>query len=257
MTKCLDLSTQLTAPNVAASALLLDVDGTLLDLATHPELVHVPTSLRESLERAFTLTSGAIALVSGRSIDDLDSLFAPLVLPAAGVHGAEIRDASGRLFLAQPVVARLDDARRILLEHVKEWPGCFVEDKRYALAVHYRNAPEHAGRIGAVVRSLAIDLGTDFTALPGKFVYEVKSSQFTKSTAIATLLEHATFRGKQPIFLGDDVTDESGFALVNERGGVSVRIGSSVETVAQYVVSDAQSVRGWLKHLTNPETAIS
>lgn len=257
MTKCFDLSSQLTASDIARSALLLDVDGTLIDLAAHPDLVKVPPSLRASLERAFTLTKGAVALVSGRSIKDLDALFAPLVLPAAGVHGAEIRDASGRLFLADDVVMGLDGARRMLLEHVNEWPGCFVEDKRYALAVHYRNAPEFAESIAAVVFSLAAELGADFTALPGKFVFEVKSARFTKSTAIATLLEHGSFQGRRPIFLGDDITDESGFAVVNARGGVSVRIGSSTDTAAQHIVPDAQRVRDWLEQLTSAEAAIS
>lgn len=256
MTQCLDTPRELPRSAIESSALFFDVDGTLLEIAPRPDAVHVPDELRSIIERIAPMVDGAIALVSGRALADLDALFAPLRLPAVGVHGAEVRTASGVEHRADSFVPLLDPARVELRARLNGWPGCLLEDKRYALTVHYREAPQFAEPIAQAVRDAARAIvDAPFTVLPGKCVFELKPVALTKASGIAALLAVPPFTGRRPIFVGDDVTDESGFEYVNALGGVSVRIGPG-DTLAQYRIATVQELRSWLAMLArNSETS--
>lgn len=246
MTECLDTPRELTRSAIESSALFFDVDGTLLEIAPRPDAVHVPPELIATIHRISPFVDGAIALVSGRALADLDALFAPLELAAVGVHGAEIRTARGVEHRADALVGLLNDARSVLRQRLASWPGCLLEDKRYALTVHYRDAPRFGAEIERTLRDAAASIGESrFTVLPGKCVYELKPLSLTKASGLAALLEVPPFAGRRPIFLGDDVTDESGFEYVNARGGLSIRIGPG-PTQAQYRIATVQDVRAWL-----------
>jgi trehalose 6-phosphate phosphatase len=202
----------------AAIALLLDVDGTLIDIAPSPFEVHVSDELRDSLKRLYELTGGALALVSGRPIADLDQLFAPLKLPAIGGHGAEMRVAAGE------AGTRIKDLPQDLRQHLAEAAtpnsGVVVEDKGYSVALHYRKAPQDEERLRELVAAnRAAFPGEAMEVLPGKAMLEVKRPGINKGDAVRKLMAHAPFAGRMPVFIGDDVTDESVFAALPAMGG--------------------------------------
>jgi trehalose 6-phosphate phosphatase len=208
-------------------ALFLDVDGTLLDLAERPQDVMVPAGLVESVAGARDRIGGALALVSGRPIADLDRLFAPLRLSAAGVHGAELRlDPDSEPALA-PGIAPLPSALRTAVNDVlSDFPGTFVEDKRFSLAVHYRQAPDVGGPLRARLADLVEPFRkTGIAMLDAHCAFELKSSRFDKGKAVAAFLSTPPFRDRTPIFIGDDDTDEPGFAAVAARGGCAYSVG--------------------------------
>jgi trehalose 6-phosphate phosphatase len=199
-------------------ALLLDVDGTIVDIGPSPGEVQVSDTLLRSLERLHELSGGAIALVSGRRIADLDRLFSPLMLPAIGGHGAEMRVNDGEVFYwAKPLPA---DLRRSLAAAADVGPGIVVEDKDYSLALHYRKAPAYAEQlrhhIGAARKAFSAE-ATEL--LLGKAMFEVKRPGISKGASIRKLMAHAPFCGRTPVFIGDDITDESVFAVLPEIGG--------------------------------------
>jgi trehalose 6-phosphate phosphatase len=199
-------------------ALLLDVDGTIIDIGPSPTEVQVSDALLESLKRLFGLTGGAVALVSGRPIADLDRLFAPLRLPAIGAHGAEIRVDENKLFYwAKPLP---EDLRQRLADAARIGPGIVVEDKGYSLALHYRKAPQQAERLRRhVAASRAAFPGEPTELLLGKAMFEVKRPGVNKGDSICKLMAHSPFNGRVPVFIGDDVTDESVFKVLPEIGG--------------------------------------
>lgn len=199
-------------------ALLLDVDGTIIDIGPSPTEVQVSGALVDSLRRLFGLTGGAVALVSGRPIVDLDRLFAPLRLPVIGGHGAEMRLRDNEmLYWAKPLPAEL---RRQLADVTALGPEVVVEDKDYSVALHYRKAPQEAERLRRHVASKRKTFAAEPTELLlGKAVIEVKRPGINKGESIRKLLEHAPFKGRVPVFIGDDVTDESVFELLPEIGG--------------------------------------
>lgn len=226
-------------------AMFLDVDGTLLDIADAPDLVHVDKRLLRllgSLERA---NRGAVAIVSGRSIADLDQLFSPLVLPAAGLHGAERRDALGRLH-RRPVDPRLRQAERELARWSLSRPGTLVEDKGAAVALHYRLAPGEEKASHALIRAIAAGLGDDYVVQTGKQVVEIKPAGVSKATAIREFMSEAPFVGRRPVFVGDDVTDEDGFRAVRDLGGVAVGVGEREFSHASCRLADVRAVEAWL-----------
>jgi trehalose 6-phosphate phosphatase len=209
----------------APLALFLDVDGTLLDLAGRPDDVVTPAGLVTTLARTECKLAGALALISGRSIDDVDRLFAPLRLKASGVHGAEIRlDANAPTTptaaadLPQSLLAALRRA-------VEPFPGVFVEDKRFSFTVHYRLAPSAERPLRNIVKQLVDSIPIAVDIMDAHYAIEIKSPCFDKGGAIAAFLSTSTFRGRTPIFIGDDTTDESGFALVSARGGFAYSVG--------------------------------
>ena len=205
-----------------AWGLFLDVDGTLLDFALRPQDVALSAGLvdvLESLHRRIPL-----AFISGRRIADLDRLFAPLLLLAAGQHGAERRPLGGQT-VCQPV-SRIDleRARDILMRWAELHPGTIVEDKGLTLALHYRQAPALAAAAAEAVRNAARSLHSIYEIVAGNMVWEVRAAACNKGRAIEAFMEEAPFSGRIPVFIGDDVADEAGFALVNRRGGHSFKV---------------------------------
>jgi len=230
-----------------SDAVFLDVDGTLLQIARHPDAVRVPADLLAALGRAQVRFGGALALVSGRTIENLDALFAPLRLPCAGVHGLERRGADASIH-RDDAAAALAPLRAPLEDFVARHDGLLLEDKGQSLALHFRNAPDCAGRAEDLLGRLVAGAGSALELKPGKMVLEVTPGHADKGTAIAAFMQEPPFAGRRPVFIGDDVTDEDGFAVVNRLDGVSVRVGGpGVPTAALYRLPDEAAVLGCLR----------
>ena len=229
-------------------ALFLDVDGTLLHIADTPDAVTIDRATVDLLARAHRATGGATALITGRRIADVDRLFAPLALPVAGQHGFERRDAAGALHRHAQPLPQLSEVRARLEAFAAGHPGVLIEDKALTLAAHYRLAPAAGSTLGALVERLAADSGGALAIQRGKMVFELRPAGKDKGTAIAEFLDEAPFRGRTPVFLGDDLTDEYGFSIVNGRGGVSVKVGDE-PTEATARLPDVDAVRAWLERL--------
>jgi trehalose 6-phosphate phosphatase len=227
-------------------ALFLDVDGTLLRIAATPAAVSVPEGAVNVLASLSTRLSGALALVSGRRIADLDVLFAPLRLPAAGAHGAERRDAAGRLHV-QRYSAALAPARQLLAAWAASHQGALLEDKGVALALHYRRAPALESQARQAVASAAAAAGPMFHVQDGKKVLEIKADAVGKGLAIEQFMAEPPFSGRLPVFLGDDLTDEDGFEVVNRLGGHSIAVGVSRATRARWHLDSEAQVLHWLE----------
>lgn len=211
-------------------ALFLDFDGTLVELAERPELVTVAASLPVTLGRLQLLLHGKLALVSGRPIAQIDALLAPLVLPVAGVHGLERRGLDGQLLRAGiPDLAVALAAANTLAAH---YPQLWVELKYGALALHYRQAPE-LGPLCLATMLAAVQACPGSVLLPGKMVVEIKPAAVDKGTAIAAFLAEAPFAGQRAVFVGDDLTDEAGFAMAQLGGGAGIKVGPG-PTIARY-----------------------
>jgi trehalose 6-phosphate phosphatase len=230
-----------------AWCLFLDVDGTLLELADHPGAVFVDPELRQLIENLRAASNGAIALVSGRTIADLDRLFGDLKPPLAGLHGCERRDAAGVLHIAPVAVEQLADVRAGLARLVTRHPGLMVEDKGAGLALHFLQAPQLERELRAEVALLAAPLVPHFTLLDGHAVIEVKPAAHTKDTAVTEFMEEAPFRGRQPIFIGDDQTDYGGFAAVRRFDGLAIAVGPRVKS--EWWLPGPAAVRQWLGQL--------
>lgn len=237
-------------PDLSAIALFLDVDGTLLEIAARPQAVSVPAELRELLRRLSLATGGALALVSGRAIADLDALFDPLTLPSAGLHGFEHRGARGVCRRrAAPSTAALELARRAMHQLARQHGGLLVEDKRFALALHYRGAPQLEDTVLAAMQEVAARVRDELELQRGKRVVELRPAGATKAQAVAAYLEEAPFAGRMPVFIGDDLTDEPAFELVNRSGGLSVLVGDPRPSAARARLADVAAVRAWLADL--------
>ena len=233
--------------NYGPVALFLDVDGTLLDLAERPERVVTPAGLISTLARTERKLGGALALISGRPLDDLDRLFAPLRLRASGVHGAEIRFDPDAPAIPSPQVSELPASLwTALTAALKEFPGVFAENKRYSFAIHYRQAP-HAGAAlrKAVTRLVEAEPRIPVEVMAAHCAIELKAPGFDKGRAIAAFLSHPVFAGRAPVFVGDDATDEAGFAVVSARGGRAYSVGHRRPwTVGAF--ERPRDVRDWL-----------
>jgi trehalose 6-phosphate phosphatase len=237
-------------------ALLLDIDGTLLDIALTPHDVRVPSTLRKTLAKLQERTDGAIALVSGRSLSDIDLIFAPLKLSAVGGHGAEMRvmpdgksNGVKSRFLDKKVRTRLTDVARV-------GEGIIVEDKGYSVALHYRLAPDKQRAIEDAVTAICSELPAGWVEiLPGKAVIEIKKSGFNKGTALRDLMAHPPFAGRQPIFVGDDKTDDAAFAVVPEFDGIAISVGRMVPGVVQRFEAPSD-VRRWLERIAKENVTV-
>lgn len=233
--------------------ILLDVDGTILDIAPTPREVSVAPSLRRTLERLWNRTAGALAFVSGRPLGELDLIFSPLQLPAIGGHGAELRTTAGTR-PGQPRIPALDfDLKRKFAEIAKAGPGIIVEDKGYSLALHYRLAPDKenfvrgaAAAICAQVRESPIEL------LPGKSMLEIKQAGFNKASAVRDLMMYPPFAGRRPIFIGDDVTDEDVFTIMPEFDGIGISVGRKLSGVT-HCFERPVHVRRWLDQISRTD----
>jgi len=240
-------------PRLGETAVLLDIDGTLLDLMPTPREVWVPPGLIKTLNRLYKRTGGALALVSGRSLNDIDLIFAPDQFPAVGGHGAEMRldaDSESVAAHAPPLDKEL---KRRLAAIARLSPGILLEDKGYSLALHYRLAPHAEKAIYEAVSLIRADLpNSPIEVLPGKCVCEIKHSGFTKASGVRELMTHPPFKGRRPFFIGDDVTDETVFAIMPDLDGIAFSVGRRARGVAGHF--DAPSdVREFLAHLLDDE----
>lgn len=231
----------------AQLALFLDVDGTLLPLAATPTGVQADAQTCTLLEQLCTMLGGAVALVSGRPLHDLDRLFAPCRFAAAGQHGAEWRDDAGHADKYTDHLGELDDIRPRLLALAAADPRLLTEDKGLAFALHYRRAPERGRELMAALDT-ALAGHPALTLQHGKYVLEVRPTGCGKDTAIRRMLNMTPFAGRVPVFAGDDVTDENGFRLINSLGGISIKVGEGASN-AHYRLSDPAAVHDWLSHL--------
>lgn len=232
------------ALDLSSAALLLDVDGTLLDFAATPADVDVPETLRTILRDLIQRSSGAVALVSGRTIETLDLLFAPLVAPAIGGHGAEMRISSETAVLKRSVVLSKSLRHNLhLLAQID--PQVLVEDKLHSIALHYRLAPGRESFLKKEVSELVRDADEDAEFLLGKSVIDVKPKIFSKGTAVRELMTCEPFAGRTPIFIGDDTTDESAFAVMPDLKGFAYSVGRRMRG-AQGTFASPQDVRSWL-----------
>src|SRR5262249_15030321 len=236
-------------PHLSETAILLDIDGTLLDLMPTPREVWVPPGLSKTLNRLVQRTNGALALVSGRSLNDIDLIFAPDQFPAGGGHGAEMRidpEAEAVAAHAPPMDKEL---KRRLAAIAKLSPGILLEDKGYSLALHYRLAPQAEKAIYAAVSLIRADLpNAPIEVLPGKCVCEIKHAGFTKASGVRELMTHEPFKGRRPMFIGDDVTDESVFAIMPDYDGLSFSVGRHAQGVDGHFDSPSD-VRAFLATL--------
>ena len=227
-------------------ALFLDLDGTLLDFAATPDGVERSPRFRDLIARLARLEHGAVAFVSGRSIAKLDELLAPHVFALAGLHGQERRRADGTLALAQVERAALDPVREAWRAFAAENPGVVVEDKGANVAIHYRQAPALGEAVTRLGMQLAERLSADWSLLAGNHVLELKPAGVNKGEAIRSFMDEAPFAGRTPVFVGDDVTDEDGFEVVNALDGISIKVAGG-PTAARWRLGDVGAVMAWLE----------
>jgi trehalose 6-phosphate phosphatase len=241
---------KLPKPGEKSWALFLDVDGTLVEIAAEPNAVHVDDRLVKLLTALRHKLDGAVALVSGRTIATLDHLFSPLLLPTAGNHGLERRTSGGDVNRPQ-AVAEMPAIHDAFASFVAQHAGTLLEDKTLSMAIHFRNRPELEAEATDLAENLVADSGKNLFLQKGKKLVEIRPGQGDKGTAIADFLAEAPFSGRLPVFIGDDITDETGFELVNQRGGHSIRVGNDVTTAARYHVADVTGVIRWLEEMVN------
>ncbi len=233
-------------------ALFLDVDGTLIEIAEAPDAVEVDAGVGRLLERLGRRLDGALALASGRELAALDLFFAPLVLPAAGLHGLERRSAAGMVRRCDGAAA-LDPARRDLKHFVDRYPGTLLEDKSATLALHYRRAAavEHDAR--EAMERVRAALGSGYRVQEGKMVLELKPNIPNKRTVVEEFMAEAPFRGRVPVFIGDDVTDEEGFDAARSAGGAAIVVGLETaggrQSAATHGLGSVQELHRWLEAL--------
>jgi trehalose 6-phosphate phosphatase len=240
-------------PHLSETAILLDIDGTLLDLMPTPREVWVPPELANTLKRLMQRTSGALAMVSGRSLNDIDLIFAPDHFPAVGGHGAEMRIDPESESVAAHAPPMDKELKLRLAAIAKLSPGILLEDKGYSLALHYRLAPHAEKAIYAAVSLIRADLpNAPIEVLPGKSVCEIKHSGFTKATGVRELMTREPFKGRRPFFIGDDVTDETVFAIMPDFNGLAFSVGRRAKGVAGHFDSPSD-VREFLAHLLDDE----
>lgn len=214
------------------TAFFFDFDGTLVELAPTPDSICVPPSLIALLAALRHRSHGAVAIVSGRGIDNIDTFLNMPDLPIAGLHGAERRDANGDTQRIGFNDARLLRIERELAVVVERHPGMLLEIKGAAVALHYRNAPEREGIAREATERLVADYADAYVLQPGKMVFEIKPKGVDKGRALAAFLNEPPFAGRMPVFAGDDLTDDKGFAVVNAHGGLSIKVGAG-ETSAR------------------------
>lgn len=244
----------LLVPHLSETAILLDIDGTLLDLKPTPREVFVPEGLSATLGGLVAKTAGALALVSGRSLNDIDLIFAPDQFPAVGGHGAEMRLGSSDEAVAVHAPPLDKELKRRLATIAKLSPGILLEDKGYSLALHYRLAPHAEKAIYEAVSLIRADLpNAPIEVLPGKCVCEIKHSGFTKASGVRELMTHEPFKGRRPLFIGDDITDETVFAIMPDYDGLAFSVGRRAHGVDGHFDSPAD-VREFLAQLLNDQS---
>jgi trehalose 6-phosphate phosphatase len=224
-------------------AFFLDLDGTLFEIRSTPQAVRRDAEEVELVSRLHEAAQGAVALISGRPIAGIDALFKPLTLCAAGQHGAERRNASG--VVHKIALPPLDEAVKAIAAFAARHEGLLFENKGLSLALHYRLAPQLAEAAHAVVRQAAAALGEAVEVQRGKMVAELRPAGCDKGVAIEQFMREPPFAGRLPLFIGDDLTDEHGFEVVNELGGQSVKVGEG-RSAARWRLDTPAEVRAWL-----------
>ena len=209
-----------------------------------PDAVVVPATLRRILAECAEAFDGAVAIVSGRSLEVLDTMLVPPRLPAAGLHGLELRMPDGTVENVAHRTTGLSALRARFASLAREDPRLVVEDKGSSLALHYRRAPERERELRDLVAG-AVRRDAGHHVMQGKMVLEVRPAHADKGTAVTRFLETPPFAGRTPVIAGDDVTDEDAFAAVNRRGGISVKVGAG-ETEATCRVPDVAALHDWL-----------
>jgi trehalose 6-phosphate phosphatase len=225
-------------------ALFIDFDGTLVEIAALPGLVRIEPGLRALLDSTLAFVDGAVAIVSGRPVDELANFLGPFAGTLIGQHGLERRRIDGTIvrWTAEPALALI---RALFAEFAARHDGVVVEDKGCTIALHFRNAPASAADCHAIAREAVSLSGGAVDAIYGKMVVELVPIGGGKGGAIAALLAEPPFRGRTPIFVGDDSGDEEGFAVVSQRGGISIHVGDGA-TIAPFRLKSVARVRDWL-----------
>lgn len=224
-------------------ALFLDIDGTLLDIAPEADAVYVSADLKESLAALSKRLGGALALVSGRTIKNIDELFVPLFLPAAGTHGAEWRlRGEDPLSFTEPLN---ESCRRAVQEAFRAWPELDAHDKVRSVAVHYRKVPEKASFVEAVLKTIAEEQNLSLRLIQGRKVVEIIRAEIDKGTAVERFMNEPPFAGRRPFFIGDDLTDLDGIEACVRLGGRGARVGRGQKDET-YAFACPAEVRGWI-----------
>ena len=226
-------------------AYFLDVDGTLLHIADTPQAVVVDRPLLDLIASLHRASGGAMALVSGRMISDLQSLLGMAQLPLAGLHGLERRDSAGRLWIHAAPPAAKSAIKEALAPILARHPGLLLEDKGLTLALHYRMAPQLAAYVHQLMTRMVGLAGAGLELQRGKRVVEIKPAGIDKGTAVAEYLAEPPFKGRRPVFIGDDLNDEHGFAEVNRLDGISIKVGKG-PSCARFRLPDVAAVHHWL-----------
>ena len=221
-------------------ALFLDVDGTLVEIAATPEAVVVAPGLPVLLAELDRQLNGAVAIVSGRPLSQIDELLHPFAGSAAGEHGVAIRYGDGTLEESPAGLAVSDEWRRALTATAARWPGVRIEPKPHGVTVHYRLAPERANEVWRAVRALVPEDHPWFRLLPAREAVEIGLRAASKGHAVGRLMKQTTFQGRKPVYVGDDFTDEAGISAAKELGGIGLR-------VSEAFGGDPAHVRAWLK----------
>ncbi|MFC4274797.1 trehalose-phosphatase [Achromobacter aloeverae] len=238
-------SLPVTRNNITGYAFLFDLDGTLAPIAASPELAAVPEATRATLEKLHAVCGGALAIVSGRPISEIDHLLAPRVYCAGGLHGAQLRGPDGRQAQLEVDAEAVAAMVRALLPLTQAHAGLKLEDKGLSLALHYRNAPALQGLVSEAVNEALRPHTHAFVLQPGKMVLEIKPRQASKAGAISRLMDMSPFAGRLPLFAGDDLTDEAGFDIARRMGGVSIKVGDG-DTRAQWRMPTPAALAAWL-----------
>ena len=229
----------------ARFAYFLDVDGTLLPIAESPDVVVPSGAVCALLRRLSDASEGALALVSGRPLHELDVMFAPNRLPMAAQHGAEIRNPGGRVTWWEGHLSALQQVG-LKMRRLADMDGRLrLEDKGLAISLHYRRAPH----LGEGLTSTMLEMLAPYRALrlqPGKCVLEVCPAELGKGQAVEAFMHQAPFAGRRPVYIGDDLTDESGFEAVNAMDGISIKVGPE-PSVATQRLPDPAAVLRWLE----------
>lgn len=227
-------------------AYFLDMDGTLIEIAETPAAADTDPCLLDIIRRLHSACRGAVAVVSGRAVADLDRRLHGLNLPLAGQHGLERRDAAGKHYRHAAPQGAKGDIEAHLQPVLQRHPGLLLEDKGLSLALHYRQAPHLASYVHRLLHDLVDGVADTLQLQKGKRVVEIKPAGFDKGTAIEAFLAEAPFSGRRPVYIGDDMTDEHGFAVVNQRDGISIKVGKG-RSAARYRLPDVAAVRDWLR----------
>jgi trehalose 6-phosphate phosphatase len=233
--------------DAAGNALFLDFDGSLVDFALLPHKIVVRPETIALLENTSRRMNGALAIVTGRRIADVDRHLAPLKLAASGVHGLEFRAGAGETRRI-PVSEELEEARRRLLHELSTNDPVYLEDKQGALVLHYRMHPDQKVRAGRLAEHATDGLDT-LSVVNGHSIFEIRQRDITKANAVRRFMRRPPFESRIPVFVGDDLTDEDGMRAAASLGGFGVKIGNG-ETAAAFRLADTAAVQRWISQLT-------